>query len=126
MHAFILHIYTLVHYYFLIWVFRPTREFFSHIETSPLPVKVCKFWPILGTYAHWTVRVLKRATPTVTRSIRLSWYSSSTRTTRTYCWAFGSGLRLRDRGSKNRYFHISIIEFILYISCEKTHFSVYK
>ena len=26
-----------------VWVFRPTREFFSHLETSPLPVKGCKF-----------------------------------------------------------------------------------
>ena len=27
----------------LFGVFRPTREFFSHLETSPLPVKDCKF-----------------------------------------------------------------------------------
>ena len=34
-------------------VFRPTREFFTHMETSPLPVKGCKFWPMLGTHGHW-------------------------------------------------------------------------
>ena len=34
-------------------VFRPTREFFIHLETSPLPVKGCKFWPMLGTYGQW-------------------------------------------------------------------------
>ena len=29
---------------FVFWgVYRPTREFFTHIETSPLPVKGCKF-----------------------------------------------------------------------------------
>ena len=26
-----------------VWVFRPTREFFTHMETSPLPMKGCKF-----------------------------------------------------------------------------------
>ena len=25
-------------------VFRPNQEFFTHMETSPLPVKSCKFW----------------------------------------------------------------------------------
>ena len=30
-------------------VYRPTREFFTHMETSPLPVKGCKF---LKTYAR--------------------------------------------------------------------------
>ena len=29
----------------LFGVLRPTREFFTHMETSPLPVKGCKFWP---------------------------------------------------------------------------------
>ena len=35
-------------------VFRPTQEFLTHRETSPLPVKGCKFWP----HGHWAVRVL--------------------------------------------------------------------
>ena len=44
-------------------VYRPTREFFTHMETSLLPVK---FWPVLGTHGHWAVRVLYGATPTKT------------------------------------------------------------
>ena len=35
--------------------FCPTPELFTHMETSPLPVKGCKFWT-------WAVRVLKRDT----------------------------------------------------------------
>ena len=49
------------------------------METSPLPVKDCKCWPMLGTHSHWAVRVLNSATTTVTRGIRL------------YCRAFSSG-----------------------------------
>ena len=30
--------------------FCPTGEFFTHMETSPLPVKGCKFLPLFGTY----------------------------------------------------------------------------
>ena len=37
-------------------VFRPTREFLTHMETSSLPVKCCKFWPRHGTHSHWEVR----------------------------------------------------------------------
>ena len=37
---------------------RPTREFFTHMETSPLPVKGCKFWHMLSTHGHWAVRFL--------------------------------------------------------------------
>ena len=50
---------------FVYGVYHPTWEFFTHMETSPLPVKGCKFWPMLGSHGHWAVRVLKRATPTV-------------------------------------------------------------
>ena len=28
----------------------PTGEFFTHRDTSPWPVKGCKFWRMLGTY----------------------------------------------------------------------------
>ena len=31
---------------------------FSHMETSPLPVKGCKFCPMLGTQGKWAVRIL--------------------------------------------------------------------
>ena len=36
-----------------VWLFGdfcPTREFFIHLETSPLPVKVFRFWPLLSTH----------------------------------------------------------------------------
>ena len=38
--------------------FRPTREFLTYMETSPLPVKGYKFWPMLDTHCHWVVRFL--------------------------------------------------------------------
>ena len=31
--------------------------FLTHLETSPLPVKGCKFWHMLCTYGLWAVRV---------------------------------------------------------------------
>ena len=34
----------------LFGVYRPTREFFTHMETLPLPVKGCKFWPICSSF----------------------------------------------------------------------------
>ena len=49
-------------------VLRPTREFFTHMETSPLPMKGFKFWPMLSTHGHWAVRFLLRDTPTVKRA----------------------------------------------------------
>ena len=70
----------------LFWAYRPTRKFFTHMETSPLPVKGCKFLPMLGTHGHWAVTVLMRATPTVTRGIR----SPRTRDTRNYCRALSN------------------------------------
>ena len=39
-------------------VFRPIREFFNHLETSPLTVKGCQFWRMISTYGHGTLRVL--------------------------------------------------------------------
>ena len=35
------------------------REFFTHMETSPLPVKGFKSWPILGTHCNWAVRIFR-------------------------------------------------------------------
>ena len=33
--------------------FRPTREFFTHMKTSPLsPLKGCKVLPVLDTHGH--------------------------------------------------------------------------
>ena len=78
-------------FFHLFGVFRSTREFFTYTETSPLPVKGCLFWPMLGTHRHWTVKVILPATPTVTRDIHLLWSSLRTRDTNTYCQAFSSG-----------------------------------
>ena len=71
--------------------FCPTWEFFTHMETSPWPVKGCKFWPMLGNHGHWAVRILYRATPTETHGIRLYWSSPRTRDTHTYCRTLSSG-----------------------------------
>lgn len=33
------------HVFVCLFVFRPTREFFTKMETSPLSIKICKFEP---------------------------------------------------------------------------------
>ena len=33
-------------------------EIFTHMETSALPMRGCKCWPLLGTHGDWAVRVL--------------------------------------------------------------------
>ena len=38
-------------------VYHPTREFSTHMETSPLWAKGCKFWPMLGTRCYWALNV---------------------------------------------------------------------
>ena len=38
-------------------VYCPTIELFTHIETSSLPVKGSKFWPMLSTRGHWAASV---------------------------------------------------------------------
>ena len=55
----------------LFGVFRPTQEYFTNMEKSPLPMEGCKLWPMLGTYGRRSVRLPQRFTPTVTRGIRL-------------------------------------------------------
>ena len=44
------------------WPSSHSRIFHS-LEMSLLPVKGCKFWPMLGTHGHWQVSVLQCATP---------------------------------------------------------------
>ena len=34
----------LLFWFFFFWVIHPTREFFTHLKTSPLPIKGCKFY----------------------------------------------------------------------------------
>ena len=36
-------------------VFCPTREFFTHMETSQLPMEGFKFWTMLSTHVNWGV-----------------------------------------------------------------------
>ena len=43
----------------------------SGFTQEDVTVKGCKFLPLLGTHGHRAVRVLQRATPTMTRDIRL-------------------------------------------------------
>ena len=49
-----------------VWGFSSHSRKFTHMEMSQLPVKDCNVWPLLSTHGHWAVRVLQRATPTVT------------------------------------------------------------
>lgn len=53
--------------------------FFSPLENFLL-VKGCEFWPMLDTYGHWALSVLKLVSPTVWGPV-----------TYTYCRAFHSG-----------------------------------
>ena len=39
--------------FFSVWEFSSQSRIFIHMETSPLPAKGCKFWPMLGTHGHW-------------------------------------------------------------------------
>ena len=54
-------------------VFLFVLEFIVSLEIFSLIWRChgCKFWPMLGTHGHWAGSVLQRATPTVTRGIRL-------------------------------------------------------
>ena len=36
----------------------PLENYFTHMETSQLPMKGCKIRPMLGTHGHLAVRVL--------------------------------------------------------------------
>ena len=44
--------------YCLFEVFHHTQEFFTYVETSPLPVKGYNFWAMLGNHGHRAVRNL--------------------------------------------------------------------
>ena len=73
----------------LLWVFRPTREFFSHIETLPLPAKGFKFWPNIGTIAVEQWRFFSM--PHLLRhETSVYWSSPRTRDTHISCRVFGS------------------------------------
>ena len=88
----------------LFGVYLPTREFFTHMETSPLPVKACKFWPLLGTHGNWAVTCHTYCD----MGLPFIMVIPRTRDTHTCCRAFGSGavttcfLRLRSVATGDR------------------------
>ena len=53
------------------WSYSSNSRIFHSFGDVTIAWKSCKFWPMLGTYGHWAVRVLQRATPIVTRDICL-------------------------------------------------------
>ena len=74
-----------------VWSFSShSRIFHSHGDVT-VTVKGCKSWPMLGTYGQWAVKVLQRATSTITREIRLKWSSPRTSDAHNSCRAFMSG-----------------------------------
>ena len=54
-----------------VWGFSSHSRIFHSYGDVTITGKGLQFWPMLGTYGHWAMRVLYRATPTVTRGIRL-------------------------------------------------------
>ena len=49
-----------------LWINRPNREFFTHMESSHYRGRAANYFTMLGTHDHWALRVLYRATHTVT------------------------------------------------------------
>ena len=63
-------------FFVMVWVFfRPIREIFSHMESSSLPLKGCKFWPKLATKDHWALKVPERASSSETTIVNGCPYS---------------------------------------------------
>jgi hypothetical protein len=56
----------------LLTVLRFAQEFFTEMQTTPMPMKGCKFRPMLGTQGLWAGRDLHHATLTVTRNLCFS------------------------------------------------------
>ena len=70
-------------------VFCSTREFYTNMETSPVPVKGCKFWPMLGIYGHCEGSLA--CNTYCDKGHPFIIVISKSRDTHTYCLAFGSG-----------------------------------
>ena len=66
-----------------------SRIFHSYGDVNITDEKL-QIWPLLCTHGHWALRVYQRATPAVTRGIRLKWSSPMTGDTHTYCRAFST------------------------------------
>ena len=75
----------------LFGVNRPTRKFFTHMETSPLPVKGCKFWSMHDTHSYWAVGFFSVPLLLWHRTSVYNWSSPRTRDTQTYRRAFCTG-----------------------------------
>ena len=75
----------------LFGVFRPTRGFFTHMETSPSLVKGCEFWPVLGIHGHWAVHVGSLTCHTYCDTRHPFIIVISEDLWHTCCWAFSSG-----------------------------------
>ena len=60
----------------LVGLFRPTRKMFTHMETSLLPVKNCKFWPMVDRHSYATEHLvmvsLHHRSPSYCRTIASS------------------------------------------------------
>ena len=75
---------------FVLVFFCSTREFFTHMMMTPLPVKGCKFRPMFGTHGQWAVMFFNVP--------HLLWHWSTLYKihfpgcldTRNCCWAFSS------------------------------------
>ena len=74
----------------MFWGFRPTQTFFTHMETSPLPVEGCKFltyprhsWPLSREGSSACHTFCDTGHPQ-------KWLSPRTCDTHTYCRAFFS------------------------------------
>ena len=85
---FVVHCHTAICFVCLFKVLLSTLEFFTHIETSSLTVEGIF---ILGTLGHGTMRVLQRATFSLTLDIGFKWLSPWTRDTQTWFRALSSG-----------------------------------
>ena len=70
--------------------FIPLKELFTHMETSPLPVKGCKFTHTISTHEQWGF-FMKR------HLLRL-WLSPRTHDIKTCCRTFGSEAKFNDLG----------------------------
>ena len=69
----------------------PTREVFTHMETSPLPLKGCQFWPMLGTHGHSAWGFFNLACHTYCDTQPFICSFQRTLDTHTFCRPFDSG-----------------------------------
>ena len=54
-----------------VWSLSSHSRIFHSYEDVTIAGEGLQIWPMLGTHVHWATRVLRRATPTVTRAYPL-------------------------------------------------------